>query len=529
MSAPALVDRWIRLTPWITGALCAIWAFIGWIAVIPNQDILVDGIQAQSLVFDPRVVLAFPGQKHGGPLEYPATVLFEWLLPGNYYANAAIRVVLAFLTGYVVGRLGFTLFPGTRPWLLIAAVAVGPTIIHGLQLPGVWWLQPNYDMAWLLISSGALVLARTAHSTHAGSSRARQALGALGAGLLFGLGLYAHPVSILFAVPIAVLAVLVSKASLRIVLWSVLGAAIGLLPGIVSYFVNDEVNVWDPSHKPFIYPAWLWGMGRRALGLDGIGDPATALLPHAMGFSPTQEPFSGAAQSIAVGLLLVTCLVTAVRGGVLAWRRRSWPSPATGLALAWLSAAATMVGFITSADPVWHYSAGLAVLTWISIGALPSLMTRRRLGLIVSIAWIAVLATSSWAQNRDYLSTLPERVTLKQETLTAWHQTAEGLTREGVEVIFGSYVDAVPIGYVSNWGLRTLTLNYNRFPLSPSEQERQTYQVAVREDAEIGIGEEALALIRESCTLRREGFTLPAGTYTLASCPVEVLAGPFGD
>ena len=61
--------------PLTSGLICFLWAFLAWLTVIPNQDILADGIQAQSVLTDPRIVLAFPGQKHGGPLEYPATLL----------------------------------------------------------------------------------------------------------------------------------------------------------------------------------------------------------------------------------------------------------------------------------------------------------------------------------------------------------------------------------------------------------------------------------------------------------------------
>lgn len=53
------------------GAACAAWAFAAWLTVVPNQDMLADGVQVQRLLQDPRIVLAFPGQKHGGVLEYP--------------------------------------------------------------------------------------------------------------------------------------------------------------------------------------------------------------------------------------------------------------------------------------------------------------------------------------------------------------------------------------------------------------------------------------------------------------------------
>lgn len=515
-----------RATPWIAGLLCALWALVGWIAVIPNQDILVDNIQAQSLLFDPRVVLAFPGQKHGGPLEYPATVLAEWLLPGNYYASSAIRILLAFLTGYLAARLAFSLFPQSRPWALIAAVAVGPTIIHGLQAPGVWWLQPNYDMAWLLITAAALILSRAITVSSQGGHGLPPAALAVPAGLLVGLGLYAHPVIVLFAIPMAVLVVAVKGIRLAALGWATLGAIIGVVPGVVSYFVNDEVNVWDPSHKPFIYPEWLWTMGRRVLGVDGISDPATALLPYAMGFSPSQAPFPGPVQSGAALALLGGCLIVFVHGVWRAIKLQVWISPATGLAAAWLAAAATMVLFITSADPVWHYSAGLAILAWISIGALPMLISPRWLGLVLTVIVLIIFARSTWAQNATYLITLPDRAMNKAQTLDSWHHTADALEKQGVEVIYGSYVDAVPIGYVSNWGLRTITVNYNRFPLSTIEQRQSVFRVAVREDAEPGPAQKALAHVRAGCRAYAEGVELSAGTYLLAECPTIMLVTP---
>lgn len=517
-----VTSRWNRATPWITGTLCAAWAFVGWLGVIPNQDILVDNIQAQSLTLDPRIVLAFPGQKHGGPLEYPATVLAEWLLPGNYYVSSVVRVLLAFLTGLLAGRLAFALFPRTRPWALIAAVAVGPTIIHGLQAPGVWWLQPNYDMAWLLITGGALTLARSTEAYQRAPGPRSRWLAVMG-GLLFGLGLYAHPVIILFAVPMAALVIAVKRVRVRTLAWALLGTAAGIVPGIVSYFVNDEVNVWDPSHKPFIYPEWLWTMGRRVLGADGISDPSTALLPYAMGFSPTQQPFSGPMQTAAVFVLLLGCLAVVVRGSWVAVRTRTWLSAATGLALAWLVAALTMVLFITSADPVWHYSAGLAILAWISIGALPSLTPQRAVGTTVTVLALIIFASSTWAQNSSYLLELPERISDKAQTLQVWRSTADELVDRDVAVIFGSYGDAVPIGYASNWSLRTVTINYNRFPLNDSEKTSANLRVALRADGEPGPAQNALSRVEGQCTVVERGLKLPAGTYLVADCPTEVL------
>ena len=200
--------QWFALT---SGGICFIYAFIAWLTVVPNQDILADGIQAQSLLVNPRLVLAFPGQKHGGPLEYPFTILGDWIAPGNYFSNGAVRPVLAFLTGFVVAKLFLKLFPKSPKWGFLAAVAVGPTIMHGMLGPegnpvGVWWLQPNWDVAWLLVAAGALVV--TGLNT---TSKSKSVV----AGLLISLGFYAHPAIVLLIVPLIFLTLMKTPLKIR--------------------------------------------------------------------------------------------------------------------------------------------------------------------------------------------------------------------------------------------------------------------------------------------------------------------------
>ena len=112
--------------PITAGFLAFAWAAIAWLSVIPNQDILVDGIQAQAFWHDPRFFLAFPGQKHGGPLEYPFTIVAEGIWPGNYFANAAIRPLFAFATGFTAALLFQRLFGEAPRWAFLLSVAFGP-------------------------------------------------------------------------------------------------------------------------------------------------------------------------------------------------------------------------------------------------------------------------------------------------------------------------------------------------------------------------------------------------------------------
>lgn len=510
---------WVEVT---AGAFCFAWAFIAWLTVIPNQDILVDGIQAQSLIAEPRLVLAFPGQKHGGPLEYPVTVLAEGLAPGNYFANAAVRPLLAFLTGFLVARLFLRLFPAAPRWSLLAAIAVGPTIIHGKLGPqdnpvGVWWLQPNWDMAWLLVTGGALAIAGLPGSR--GPMR-RALLG----GLLVGLGFWAHPAIVLLIVPLAALVILVARPRIHLLAVGVLGAVAGVVPAAVSYVVNARVNTWDPSHGAFIALDYYRDMGSAVFGLNGIPDYMFALLPYGLGLAPSNAFLSGPFQSTIVWFMVVIIMITAAASIAAAVHRKRWLSLRGSVATAWVIAMGTMMAFITFIDPVWIYSSGLAVLFWLSVGVLPDLIGHRVGGVLVTIGVLALAAVSTASHNADYLTSLPERFEEKVDVQERNKALAERLLANDVDVVFGSYYDAVPIGYASGQRLRTVTTTYNRFPLTAAESAAPFLRVAVDAQPTDGWGEDALRRVRAACREVAAQSAANLGDLAIFDCPPMALA-----
>lgn len=510
--------QWFALT---AGLLCWAWAMLGWLTVIPNQDILADGIQAQSLINDPRIVLAFPGQKHAGPLEYPATVLAEWLAPGNVFANGAIRPFLAFATGFVVARLLLRLFPGAARWALLTAIAVGPTILHGLLGPegntvGVWWLQPNWDMAWLLVSAGALVLAAALGTAGEPGPALRGRGWAVAGGLLLALGFYAHPAISLLAVPLVALVLLRSRWSLRTLLLAVVGTVLGVIPAAVSYVVNAGINTWDPSHGAFIAVGYYRSMGASILGLDGIPDYMTALLPYGLGLAPTTDTGTARLQSALMWVFVLVIAVTSLIAIVRALRTRTRPSAASAVALSWAVAIVTMFGFITFIDPVWIYSSGLGILLWLSVGALPTLFTVRWVGATLAGMAIAIMAVSTFAHNASFYSDIPGRFHAKVDAMTSEQALADGLVGAGAGYVFGSYYDVIPVGYASGMQLRTLTNHYNRFPLTADELAQPAIAVAVNTAPTDPWGREAVATVQQACTAKPGARV---GTYQVFTCP----------
>ena len=488
-----------RPVPWfeiLAGAICALWATAAWITVIPNQDMLVDASQVQRLLQDPQIVLAFPGQKHGGVLEYPYLLLSELIAPGNFYLHTALRIVFAFLTGFFTARLFLRLFPGFPRWSFLAVMAVGPTIMHGLSGPpenkvGVWWLVGNYDLSWLLVTAGALVLVGPNTRPFSKPSNGRVVV----AGLLVGLGIYEHPMILLLVAPLGVLTILRRPIALRQLLLVAIGLVIGVVPLGVSYFINAGITKWDPSHFPVFDP----NLALAVLGLNSNTDYFTSLLPYAIGLSTTSEFLNPRQQSLVILVLLIWVGLALIIGGYRWIRYRSQPSAGFAVAASWMVAALAMIAFSTVVNPVWFYAAGLAILLWLSVGALPGLFAHRMIGTVLAVVVIAVIAVSTWTHNVAWYSEFTTRGQDKLEYMHTQKGLADTLLAGGVKNLYGSYYDVIPIGYASGGDLRFITNTYNRFPLSEVELASGELEVAVNTKPTDGWGDESLLAARENC------------------------------
>ena len=497
------------------GLACFIWAFLAWLTVIPNQDLLADGVQVQSLISDPRIVLAFPGQKHGGVFEYPYNVLAEWIAPGNYFLESALRPLFAFLTGFLAAKLYLTYFPRGPRWSFLLAVAVGPTILHGLAGPegnsvGVWWLNANYDLAWLFVILGFWLIGREL-SGPAANQVLRTVVLFLG-GVLFGLGFYQQPTSILLIIPLGALTLLRFHIQLRKVPWILVGGVIGILPSLLSYFFAP-VTTWNPSHFPVFQPK----VAISSLGLDGIPNYVAALFPSALGFGPASTDTRGLIQSSVTAGFLVLMVACAVIGTSRSMRNRARVSEGTSIAITWITAAASIVFFGIFVDPVWFYSAHLALILWISLGLLPVLVRPRWLGLTLTSTALLAIAYSTSAQNFGWYSDVPQNHQAKRVYLSSISSTAKEIKLAGADYLYGSYYDIIPLGYGSGGALRTITNTYNRFPLSERESDSML-RVAVRSDPTDDWGKQALDQMNSVCEVQEKVHDFPQGSFVIYQC-----------
>lgn len=476
----------------LAGFACFTWAFIAWLAVIPNQDMLADAVQVQSLFNDPRLVLSFPGQKHAGTIEYPLQILAEAVAPGNFYVHTFPRVIFAFLTGFFTAKLFLRLFPTAKHWSFLTAIFIGPAIIHGLSGPegnevGVWWLVGNYDTSWLLVVIGTLFFST-------GIARDSRWLTLL-SGVVIGLGFFAHPNVILLIIPLGTLALLVLRPSIGKLLLLASGLLLGIIPSLVSYFFYSGNNTWDPSRIPFFVRDFYL----NALGLNGIPDYISVVLPYAFGLPSSQNYISGSAQSTLTWILAIASISTALIGWIYYARQWRWPSDIVVIATSWSAAILGIMLFVTFVDTVWFYATSLSILFWITLGILPTAVSPKWLAISITVALLILEGFSMVTHNWRFYSNLPAKIEAKRDYQSDIKAEADALQREGVQIIYGSYLDVIPIAYASSFDIRPLSVRYNRFPLNQGE-ENLIYKVAIVSEPRDEWGKEGLAIVTNDCS-----------------------------
>ncbi len=504
-----------RLPLW-SGVACAAWALIAWFTVIPDGDRLADQIQVQDVLRDPHVVLAFPGQTHGGVLEYPVLLLAEWIAPGNYFVHAFPRVLFAFLTGFFAARLFLRLFPLAPRWGFLLAVLAGPAVMHGLTGPqgnaiGVMWLHANYPQSWLLVTIGLSLLADEASR----QGRPRWWWLVL-TGALIGMGVYEQSSVLLLAVPMVI--VLMFAFPHRWTTWLVAasGSVVGVVLMVASYLLHFRESVYNPAHLPI--PSLAASL--RAVGLDGLDTFRDAILPAGLGFAPVDDSFLRPLAAVLVPALLVTAIVTLVVAALRSWRARA-ANPAFLLSGAWLTSVAMMMLMAWVMGTLWFYGGGLGVLLWLTVGALP-LIQPRWLGVILTAAAVALMAFSTFQQTFYFYKDAPAQFEAKVARMDDLSTLADAIVAQGGTHLFGSFWDVMPLAYSSGGDLRPSAIYYDRFPLPDGSSDPMTVFVNV-EPTEYH-GDDAWVLVQERC--EDLGVRVTSGTHVFGEfrCPLEVVS-----
>ena len=483
------------------------WSGYAYATVRVNADIVAEAIQVQQWLEQPFWVWSYPGQLHGGVLEYPLIAVAETLLPGNVYALTLIRVLYVPITGVLVASCFAMAMPRRSLWPFAVAAAVGPAVLHGFRM-----ISDIYPSAWLLSALGVWIVFR-------GSVGRFHRIGWLVAGgFLVGLGIYQHASAVVFAAPLLVFSVVRWQLTVRRWMWVLVGLSLGLIPMALAWFTQPGKEiVYRPERTGLPDVLGAFGLDPGELGWRD------AMLPNGLGVTHADSTFLDLGWGVQwwINLASVGFVVAVVVAGI-AFRK----SP---LGWMWLTAIAMIVGLVLVVPPVWYYGTPLGFLLWFSLGFTPVLLTRAAEWVVVAVV-LALSAGFSFAQVWNSHPRFLTGTQVKAQQAVEVSEIALGIEEAGVEYVFGDYWEVLPVAYASSGALHPITYNYNRFPLTSANVGEEIVVALTPGTIALPFGRESWTLSPDATSLANEVCTpianisqrLPDGV-TAHLCPTDVL------
>lgn len=405
---------------------------------------------------DPWWVWSYPGQRHGGVIEYPFIAIAEWIAPGNVYGFTLLRVLYIPLVGLLIGLSMRWAFPRWSLWPFALAAAAGPGVLHGFRM-----ISDIYPFGWLLSASG-IVLMYALWSQRI--TRFTAPIAVLG-GLFIGLGVYEHASAAVFSIPLLIAGAwhfhdTMPPHQLRKNLWLLLGIAVGLAPMAIALFGQENLHVIYSPTNPGL---------PNILGILGLSNEPDAwrlaLLPNGWGVTQADETLFGIPWTAQVVVNLLVCAaVTALTVPLVRRFVRHQPTALRFIAVMWASALVVMILMVSIVSPIWYYGTGAGFLMWITIAALPAIVNRT--WAITAIA--IVIGVNAAVSLRAVLLAEPipiEGAQFKLGQARFNEKVAEQVQHAGVNYLYGDYWEVLPIAYASRGTLIPITYDSHRFEL----------------------------------------------------------------
>lgn len=513
--APRRGLRGDRLPMLVTGLALLAWTTYAYFTVRIDGDMLAEAIQVQQWLDSPFWVLSYPGQLHGGVLEYPLIMLAETISPANVYAFTLVRILYVPIAGLLTCLIFRRAFPSLSMWPLAVTAVIGPAVLHSMV-----GIKDLYPLSWLLAVLAGFLAYREVSSP-------RRPWLLVVAGALAGLGIYEHPTSALLSIPLLAGAAALWSVTVRQAVLVVAGLAIGLLPLLASLTLQpDRHVVFQPAQvgAPEVGPAFGLVSGPTAW--------AQAVVPTGWGISHndlTSLPIPADLQFVLnswLALLLLAALLAAVPFAVRALRSGQ-RSPLGFVAVVWGTAVVMVIVLVVVVTPVFFYGAGMSFLVLLTIGVIPHAVPRRFGWTAVGLVWVVMAVTSLgaflWQQPK-----LIDAAQFKRAQVAQVEQVADAIAAAGVRYVYGSYWEVLPIAYESDGALYPLTPFDSRFPLPDDEQGTVTVAVTPGTIAlPVGLdrwitAEDAVARAEEQCARLTDVTALMPEGVVAYSCPAAM-------
>lgn len=483
------------------------WSGYAFAVVRVNADILAEAIQVQRWLADPFWVVSYPGQLHGGIVEYPIIALAETLAPGNVYVLTLARILYVPLVGVLLASCFSMAQPHRSLWPFAIAAAVSPAVLHGFRM-----ISDIYPSAWLLSALGLWLIFRWS------SGRIQRIAWLVAGGVLIGLGIYQHASAAVLSIPLLVFAGVQWRVRVRQGLWVMAGIVLGLIPmGLAMFAQPGKDVVYRPERSGLPDVLGVLGLDRGELGWR------EAMLPNGLGIAHADSTFLDLGWGVQwwINLIAVLFVVAVVVVGVLL--RRS------ALGWMWLAALAVLVGLVLFVPPIWYYGTPVGFLLWFSVGFAPVLLPRMAEWMVIAVV-LAISTGFSFAQVWNSHPRFLTGAQVKAEQVAEVDEVASAISDAGVEYVFGDYWEVLPIAYASSMSVHPISYNFNRFPLDPAEVGEEIVVAVTPGTIALPFGRDswdlsadALALVDQECAPVPDiTARLPQGV-TAHLCPTAVL------
>jgi hypothetical protein len=428
------------------------WTTYAYLTVRVDGDILAEAIAVQRWLDSPYWTLSYPGQLYGGIAEYPFIALAESVAPGNVFGFTFIRIFYIPIAGVLLAVVFRLMYPARSLWPLALGAGAGPAAMHSMMA-----IKDLYPSSWLLTMIGVAIVAWQL-------ARGRRAWLVVIGGVFIGLGVSQHPTALLLGAPLLAAMLVHWRAVPRDVIRVVIGGLFGLLPLVLGLLAQpDKIVVFEPARQGL--PNVL-----GALGLSWNTDAwAQAIVPIGWGVQFTDYNTFALPSGVQffVNAAIALTLIASVLLSIPALSRylRSEPVRDTdALIVLWGVTLLAVIVITLVTRPVWFYGTVLGFTTWFALGVIVGL-PRRSLGRGVAGAVILVMASTSIGAFLALRPSFPQSVNFKMDQAQQVQAIASDLEDAGIEYIFGSYWEVLPIAYASRGAVQPITVFTNRFPL----------------------------------------------------------------
>jgi hypothetical protein len=429
------------------------WTTYAYLTIRVDGDILAEAIAVQRWLDSPYWTLSYPGQLYGGVAEYPFIALAETVTPGNVYGFTFIRIFYIPVTGVLLALVFRLMYPTRSLWPLALGAVAGPAAMHSMMA-----IKDLYPSSWLLTMIGVATVAWQL-------ARGRRAWLVVVGGIFIGLGVSQHPTSLLLGAPLLTAVLVHWRAAVPSILRVVIGGLLGLLPFFLGLLAQPtKVVVFAPAREGL--PNVL-----GALGLSWDTDSwAQAFVPIGWGVQFTDYNIFAlplGPQFLINALIALTLLTGAVLSipALGRYLRREPVRDSDALVVLWGATLLSVIVITLVTRPVWFYGTGLGFITWFAIAALFGL-PNRIFARGAAVALVILMATTSIGAFLAPRPSFPESIGFKMDQAREVETIASDLEAAGIEYLFGSYWEVLPIAYASRGALQPITVFTNRFTVS---------------------------------------------------------------